>query len=1189
MTCPFCTPDPARIVFETDLVIAIRDGYPVSPGHLLLLPRRHVADWFDATPAEQQALTEAIGNARSAILEDHQPDGFNIGINAGEAAGQTVMHLHVHVMPRYRGDIADPRGGVRHVIPGKGNYLRDQPEVRDAEGSFGSQLELVHGSIEHPLLESMSADMADASHFDLAVAFVTESGLDQIEPFIFDFFSRDAHMRLLTGDYLGVTEPRALRRMLDWTEEYGARCSIRVFQTDHSIGFHPKAYILHRGYAGATAYIGSSNLTRHALRRGLEWNQRLDGMLGDRHLSAIGQEFERLFAHPQTIELNGEWIEAYESRRSTSHLSHHAEGIEPDEEQPEAPPQPHEIQFEALQALEETRATGNQAGLVVLATGLGKTWLAAFDSMAFGRVLFIAHREEILHQALRTFRRIRPNADLGLYASGQRDRDAEVLFASVQTLSRDDHLKHFAPNQFDYVVIDEFHHAAAATYRKLIDHFDPKFLLGLTATPERTDGGDLLTLCGENLVYRCDLIDGIRRELLSPFQYFGVPDEVDFSNIPWRSGRFDPEQLELAVATEQRAQNAFEQWTKRRQTRTLAFCVSQRHADFMTDFFRQRGVQSAAVHSGPSSAPRTQSLQQLQDRELDIVFAVDMFNEGVDVPTIDTVLMLRPTESKVLWLQQFGRGLRRAEHKDYLTVVDYIGNHKTFLQVPAILLGAGSRPGEVARALRALAEGTLELPLGCSVEYELEALDILESLAQPTQGADQVADWYRSFRELHGRRPLASEAYQEGYDPRRFRTSYGSWFAFVQTEDDLDDQTSAVLEDHLAFLEALEATEMTKSFKIVTLLAMIVQEQFPGTVNVEDLALEVTRIAQRVRPLSDEFGDALENRNAMRKMLERNPIAAWTGGRGTGGVSYFRYEDRSFATAFTVQPGHEQALRELTREICDWRLAQYLDRTGTVSAPATNIVCQVKRSGTQPILFLPDREQHPNLPQGWTQVMVGTEQYEANFVKIAVNVMRRDGSDANVLPDVLNQFFGEAAGEPGTAQQVRFRRTNGAYELEPIEQEIRPVLWKQYMRADIPPLWGLEFHQARWNQGFVQIPGHLFLLVSLDKQGLGEEHQYEDKFLSPALFQWVSQNRTRRDSTAGRKILNHEEDGTSVHLFVRDQRKTPAGTGAPFIYCGEVSFVSWEGDQPITVRWQLPEALPASLRARFLPNNNNAG
>ncbi len=559
-----------------------------------------------------------------------------------------------------------------------------------------------------------------------------------------------------------------------------------------------------------------------------------------------------------------------------------------------------------------------------------------------------------------------------------------------------------------------------------------------------------------------------------------------------------------------------------------------------------------------------------------------MFNEGVDVPAIDTVLMLRPTESKVLWLQQFGRGLRRAEHKDHLNVVDYIGNHRTFLQVPAVLLGAGSRPGEVARALRLLAQGRIELPLGCSVEYELEALNLLETLARPTQGADQVALWYRSFRELHGRRPLASEAYHEGYDPRQFRTSYGSWFAFVQTEGDLDQPEQEAFQQHRALLESLETTAMTRSFKMVLLLAMMAQERFPGSIGIDDLVREVMRLAQRMRPLRDEFGEALSDVAAMRAMLERSPIDAWTGGRGTGGVHYFRYESGQFATTFDADATYASALRDLAREICDWRLAQYLDRTST--SQANTIVCRVSRSGTQPMLFLPNRERNPNLPEGWTPVVIGDEQFEANFVKVAVNVVRRPRNDTNVLADILVSFFGESAGEPGTGQQVRFRRTNGAYELEPLGQEQRAVRWREYMRADIPPMWGLEFGQSKWNQGFVQVPGHLFLLVSLEKQGLADEHQYEDRFLSPSLFQWVSQNRMKRDSAAGRKIRNHQEQGIAVHLFVRSQRKTPTGTAAPFTYCGEVSFVAWEGDQPITVQWQLPEALPPSLRARFLPD-----
>ncbi len=335
------------------------------------------------------------------------------------------------------------------------------------------------------------------------------------------------------------------------------------------------------------------------------------------------------------------------------------------------------MQREALDALADTRADGNAAGLVVLATGMGKTFLGAFDSAEFSRVLFVAHREEILKQARRTFRRVRPRASLGFYHGGEKSPGADILFASVQTLAQPGHLAAFAPDAFDYLIVDEFHHAHADTYRRLLDYFEPRFLLGLTATPERTDGGDLLALCGENVVYRADLFEGIERGRLSPFDYFGVPDPVEYDNIPWR--RLSEEELTGLVATEARAENAFEQLQQRGGRRVLAFCVSIRHAEFMRRFFAERGLRAVAVHSGAESAPREEAIELLEKGELDVVVTVDMFNEGVDIPAVDTVLMLRPTDSKVVWLQQLGRGLRKQAGKR-LSVIDYVGNHRAFLR-----------------------------------------------------------------------------------------------------------------------------------------------------------------------------------------------------------------------------------------------------------------------------------------------------------------------------------------------------------------------------------------------------------------------------------------------------------------------------------------------------------------------------
>jgi len=307
--------------------------------------------------------------------------------------------------------------------------------------------------------------------------------------------------------------------------------------------------------------------------------------------------------------------------------------------------------------LQQTRQLGERAGLVVLATGLGKTYVSAFDSQPFRRVLFVAHREEILTQALETFRKVRPSARLGLYHGTQKDPHADVLFASIQTLSQDEHLESFDPTHFDDVLVDEFHHASAETYRRVLDHFEPKFLLGLTATPDRTDGANILSLCAGNEVYRADMPRGIEDGQLSAFRYFGIGDPTEYEKIPWRT--YTNDRLAATVSIESRAKHILESLDTHApgRVRALAFCVTTVHADFMANYFSVQGRACAAVYAG-SATPRTASLESLARGDLEIVFCVDMFNEGVDIPNIDTVMMLRPTQSSIVWLQQLGRGLR---------------------------------------------------------------------------------------------------------------------------------------------------------------------------------------------------------------------------------------------------------------------------------------------------------------------------------------------------------------------------------------------------------------------------------------------------------------------------------------------------------------------------------------------------
>jgi superfamily II DNA or RNA helicase/HKD family nuclease/diadenosine tetraphosphate (Ap4A) HIT family hydrolase len=730
--CPFCNPDASQVFYEGRHVIALWDSLPVSPGHALLVSRRHVANWFDTTSEERSELLAAIDIVRDTIISHYKPDGFNMGIDIGEAAGQAIFHVHLHVIPRYREESQGSMGGLRHVMPEKGEYRR---QVNIGETSLDAKIGLpwmIHqiSSLPHaeplvcggedPLLPHILANLDCAERTDMAIAFVLESGVELIEEHLRDLLDRGAHIRLLTGDYLGITDPRALYRLLDLQEGAKGTLDLKIFESG-GISFHPKAYIFYfeEPTSSGIAYVGSSNLSAQALGGGIEWNYRIIRAEMHKGFQAVVDAFERLFKHPKSRRIDTSWIHEYHSRRKPLLAQTHTAIISEETQQSwkkssprekpaefvseeiHPPPEPHEIQVKALDALQRTRAEGNRSGLVVLATGLGKTWLAAFDSVRFhaDRVLFVAHREEILRQALKTFRRIRPEENLGIYSGREKSTDSTVLFASIQTLGRIEHLHRFSPNSFDYIIVDEFHHASARSYRKLIDYFQPQFLLGLTATPERTDGGDLLALCSENLVFRCDLLDGIRMGLLCPFNYYGVPDDVDYRNIPWRSGHFDEDALTRAVATQKRAQNALEQYRTRAGQRTLAFCCSQLHADFMAAFFFDRGIRAAAVHSGAHSAPRASTLKQLTKGELEIVFVVDMFNEGIDLPNIDTVLMLRPTESRILWTQQFGRGLRVAPGKDYLRVIDYIGNHRTFRELSAslrrrIFLGTGGRQTE---------------------------------------------------------------------------------------------------------------------------------------------------------------------------------------------------------------------------------------------------------------------------------------------------------------------------------------------------------------------------------------------------------------------------------------------------------------------------------------------------------------
>jgi hypothetical protein len=451
----------------------------------------------------------------------------------------------------------------------------------------------------------------------------------------------------------------------------------------------------------------------------------------------------------------------------------------------------------------------------------------------------------------------------------------------------------------------------------------------------------------------------------------------------------------------------------------------------MAEFFRGEGLRAAAVHSGPSSAPRATSLELLEAGDLDIVCAVDLFNEGVDLPLVDTVMMLRPTESPTIWMQQFGRGLRRAEGKPHLAVIDYIGNHRSFLLKPQTLLQLGPTDAEIFAALRLAQDGKLELPPGCSVTYELGAIDLLTSLLRVVRGDAALRAYYEDFRERIGKRPTASELFHEGYNPRSLRRSYGSWPRFVAAMGDLSDGQRTVLEQAGDFLDALEVTPMTKSFKMLVLLAMLDRDALPGEIALDSLTSAVAELVRPSSRLRSDLEDPVDDAASLARLLTDNPIKAWSEGRGTGGRSFFRFEANRFATTFTVPDPLRYDFQDLARELAEWKLSAYLQRPGPHADESGRFTCRVSHSAGSPILFLPDRKRYAGIPTGWSNVYANGEWIRANFVKMAVNVAEGPEGGRNRLPEILRGWFGANAGMPGTRHQVEFQPYEDGYAMSP--------------------------------------------------------------------------------------------------------------------------------------------------------------
>ncbi|WP_300358711.1 DEAD/DEAH box helicase family protein [Fusobacterium sp.] len=659
------------------------------------------------------------------------------------------------------------------------------------------------------MFDSLKNSINKADEIFMNVSFIRDSGVKLLIKDLEEAKKNGKKIKILTSDYIKITEPNALYRLLDIG-------GTKIFNNVSNKSFHPKAYIFKKDDE-YEVYVGSSNISYSALISGIEWNYHFINNENE-EVKEILKEFEELY-EKNSFELTLDWLREYEKRYRKNEYGTIFDGSQ---EKRDSKIEPIKFQIPALYELSKTREEGYKKAMIVVGTGLGKTYLAVFDSMNFKKILFVAHRDEILRGAKNSFENVYKNERTYGYFTGlQKDTEQDIIFASISTLSKSEYLRdeYFSRKNFDYIIIDEFHHSSSKSYLRVLDYFQPDFLLGLTATPDRNDNGDIYKLCDYNIAYECDFRVGINNGWLVPFKYYGIYDDTDYSLIPWRSGKYDIFALENALIVEKRLELVFEKYMNYKKKFTIGFCASVKHCKIMNDYFTKKKVRSEIIIGETPISKRQNIIENFKNGKIDIIFTVDIFNEGVDIPVIDTILFLRPTDSYTIFIQQLGRGLRTCDGKKEVVILDFVGNYKGAELRPLFLTGNYKKNKKVIN----VTDNDFLLPEGCNAEFSFELIEQFEKFKRKNIRLEElIKEEYKNIMEKLDKVPNIIDIYTFGEIPvHSYIKTFKGWYNFQKEMNVLNEVQKNYSNLGIEFLNFLENTSMTKSYKMPLFLALV--------------------------------------------------------------------------------------------------------------------------------------------------------------------------------------------------------------------------------------------------------------------------------------------------------------------------------------------------------------------------------